>query len=89
MSKKRKPKKPKLSKEAQIRLDLAGSMMAEVLQQGGLPEIVIAAKPIHSAGYLDYFIASPLKKEEILHVLRRVTGLLDGTLPIRRPSEMN
>jgi hypothetical protein len=82
-------RKPHLSPRAQKLLNLGSGMMCEVLQAGGIPEIVIAAKTTHSAGYLDYIIASPLPKDKILYVLRRVIGLIDGSIPIRTPDEMN
>jgi len=74
-------KKPKLSQEAQSRIDLAGQMMSTVLESGGIPEIVIAAKTINTATHeLKYYVVSPLEQDQIRYVLTRVLGLMDGSI---------
>ena len=77
MSRKRK----QLSKEAQARVNLASQLTSEVLQKGGIPEIVIAAKPgSRELSEVTYMIASPLEEEQIRYVLSRVLGLMDGRI---------
>jgi len=73
----------KLSKEAQARLDLASQMMSRVLEQGGIPEIVIAAKTgnrkLHEVTY--FIAAAPtMDKDQVKYILSRVLGLLDGRI---------
>ena len=74
-------KKHKLSDEAEARIKLGSDMMAEVLQYGGIPEIVIAAKVTNrETSALDYFVCSPLERDKIYYVLTRVVGLMDGSI---------
>jgi len=87
--KRKRQQKHVLSGEDKAIVDLGNDMLVEVLKRGGCPAIIIAAKATHQAGYLDYFISSPLPKEKILYVLHRVIGLLEGTIPKRTPDEMN
>jgi len=76
-----KNKKPNLTPDAQRRLDLGSQMMSKVLEQGGVPEIVIGARVTNKEMHaLDYFIVSPLERDKILYVLSRVVGLLDGSI---------
>ena len=74
-------KRPKRRSEADARVKLSSQLMAEVLQRGGIPEIVIAAKPGNrELSELTYFIASPLEPDQIRYILSRVLGLLDGRI---------
>ena len=68
---------------------LLDAMLADVISKGGLPELIIAAKAGPAPGYVDYYIVTPLDKEKILYVLRRVAGLVDGSIPPVVPPEMN
>jgi hypothetical protein len=64
-------------------------MLSQLLGWGGMPMLVIASKRIgdHKTPFVDYAVASELKQEDVLYVLRRVTGLMDGT--IKRQVEQN
>ena len=61
--------------------ELGGEMMANALQGGGVPEIVIAAKAGSAElSQVDYYIVSRLEGEKIRYILSRVLGLLDGSI---------
>ncbi|MHC4181513.1 MAG: hypothetical protein ACYSWU_28795 [Planctomycetota bacterium] len=64
-------------------------MLTEILEWGGVPAIVIGMKQIGSkeVPYVDYVIAGELDKDKVLYVLRRLVGLIDGT--IKRKVEEN
>lgn len=57
-------------------------MMAKVLEQGAIPEIIIAAKSLPDQGEyaLNYFIVSELPREKVLYIISRIKGLLDGSI---------
>ena len=70
-----------MTPEAAARTELSAAMISQVLAKGGVPEIIIGAKAGDGELYaLDYFIVSPLKREQIIYVLSRVAGLLDGSI---------
>ncbi len=76
----KKKRRPKLSDDANARIDLATQMTAEVLKRGGIPSIVIGSKPGAGKYAVDYFIVSPLPKGKIRYVLSRLAGLMDGSI---------
>ena len=77
------------SREAERIAKVAFEMMGAVIDQGAIPEIVIGAKSTGPAGHLDYVIVGNphMTKDQMEYVLRRVLGLIDGT--IKRQIEGN
>ena len=73
--------KKRLSKEAQRRVDIGTDMLATVLKQGAVPEIMIAARIVNRDTHqLDYIIASPLDRKQVVYILSRMLKLLDGSI---------
>jgi len=55
--------------------------MAKALELGGTPAIVISSRPVNrETGELEYSVASTLTRKEILYILTRVAGLMDGSI---------
>lgn len=85
----RKRKQPKMSPHAKATISLGTDLLTQILGTGSVPTVVIGSKALGVSGALDYTVASPLKKDEIIYVLKRVTGLLEGTIPLRPSTEVN
>lgn len=74
-------RKKKLSRDAKFKLDHGTSLMAETLRSGSTPMIVIGSKEIdRKTSHLEYSIATKLNKTELLYILSRVKGLIDGSI---------
>ena len=77
-------KKHKARRLAAIKAQAGAEMLRTVLEEGGFPEVLIAAKPRPDMGEfaLDYFVvgAPTMTDKQIKYVVGRVYGLVTGSI---------
>ena len=64
-------------------------MVATILKLDACPLLMIGARFLNDEGRTDYVTASALSTEDILYVLGRVKGILEGRLPDHAPHTRN
>jgi len=83
MSRKKRKARPnsKLSVDDQKMLEHSRQLMARALESGGIPAIIITYRQVNpTISQQEFGVASTLSKEQIQYILKRLSGLLDGSI---------